>query len=498
MSSENPITSPNVFPEDFLPERWMSGTFGQGVKYLDNEKATKIGDKRVAEGVDESVAVPAPDLLCALDDDGDHAALSQPTAHQRGWGMCWAVAKASEVTKLVSTICFGIQRFRNWTKNDFAGAQAPSPVESFQDFERLFNGMEFFRPGLFHDIITQVENPLEQSKLLIWITMIKYFGNLNGWENGGGSVEALHIEINKFFNKLFKELKTGNLENYFIDLFSCQLRQITDRQEFVVFSPDERRIEIGPAGHNCVHKVTEIFTHFLSNITFEMVRQKDPDDPDPSTKGIFYRAIDTFVFTLTPKKTICLDTRNPEKITLDSVVGDSVVKELILDAIKRFNECGLYALFVTQNGLGGHAMIIGRVQDDTIVIRNSWGSQSTGDLFGLKERFGIISSNFDDCLKGGGKITIGLSKVTENETATKRTPTLVEVPRLVRVPPSVEVPPSVVPLTKKHRAKKAPSDGLLDPDLGGGGIISKRQKRRTIRKKKRTIRKKRRSAKRLH
>ena len=480
MSSKKSKTFPIVFPADFLPERWMSGTFGQGVKYLNNE--------RVAEGVavDESVIERAvvkgtKHVLCAPD-DGDYAALSQSTPDQGPWGMCWAVAKASEVTKLVSIICFGRQLFTNWTKDNFAGATAPSPVESFQDFNNLFSSPdEFFRPGLFHDIITEVKNPLEQSKLLIWITMIKYFGNLNGWGNGGGSVEALHIEINKFFNKLFKELKTGNLENYFIDLFSCQLRQITDRQEFVVFSPDERRIEIGPAGHNCVHKVTEIFTHFLSNITFEEVRQIDPDDPDPSTKDIFYRAIDTFVFTLTLDETICLDTRNPTEITLPSVVGNSVVKELILDAIKSFNECGLYALFVTQNGGGGHAMVIGRVQDDTLVIRNSWGSQSTGDVDGgLKEQFGIISSNFDDCLVAG-KITIGLSKVTEMKTATKLLPTLVEVPPVPPVPPFAE--------------------GMLhekDDDLGGGGIISKRQKRRTIRKKKRTIRKKRRSAKRLH
>lgn len=479
MSSKKSKTFPIVFPADFLPERWMSGTFGQGVKYLNNES--------VAEGVavDESVIERAvvkgtKHVLCAPDDDDD-AALSQSTPDQGPWGMCWAVAKASEVTKLVSIICFGRQLFTNWTKDNFAGATAPSPVESFQDFNNLFSSPdEFFRPGLFHDIITQVDNSLEQSKLLIWITMIKYFGNLNGWGNGGGSVEALHIEINKFFNKLFKELKTGNLENYFIDLFSCQLRQITDRQEFVVFSPDERRIEIGPAGHNCVHKVTEIFSHFLSNITFEMVRQKDPDDPDPYTKGIFYRAIDTFVFTLTLDETICLDTRNPTKITLPSVVGDSVVKELILDAIKSFNECGLYALFVTQNGGGGHAMVIGRVQDDTLVIRNSWGSQSSGHVFGLPEKFGIISSNFDDCLVGGGTIIIGLSKVTEMKTA-KLLPTLVEVPPVPPVPPFAE--------------------GMLhekDDDLGGGGIISKRQKRRTIRKKKRTIRKKRRSAKRLH
>jgi hypothetical protein len=136
MSSKKSKTFPIVFPADFLPERWMSGTFGQGVKYLNNE--------RVAEGVavDESVIERAvvkgtKHVLCAPD-DGDYAALSQSTPDQGPWGMCWAVAKASEVTKLVSIICFGRQLFTNWTKDNFAGATAPSPVESFQDFNNLF------------------------------------------------------------------------------------------------------------------------------------------------------------------------------------------------------------------------------------------------------------------------------------------------------------------------------------------------------------------------
>jgi hypothetical protein len=190
---------------------------------------------------------------------GDLSVLSPYTTDQQHFRFCWGAASAEIFKKYISTFIFGRQLYENWV-DDLASspiAQYPGPHDKYYNLANLFGTNQYFKRGLFKEIVENVKDPFEQSNLLIWITLIKYFGNI--WTyRGPAGITAIAIQMNQFLTKLSGSDPRGVI----LELFTSQFKQ----EHEGVFKLSDRLIEdFGTHGMACIDKIVELFQQFLRN-----------------------------------------------------------------------------------------------------------------------------------------------------------------------------------------------------------------------------------------
>lgn len=415
-----------VFPDVYDPNKWMSASM----------KMVSSSSTQAIAGVSSTEAIAG--VVEQLDEDMDldvRCALSQSTANQRGWGTCFAAATATEMVKYITTTLFGKQTHINWALDFFANAQPPGPHEQFYDFDELFDSRQFFKVGLFQKIIQEIDDPLNQSKVLIWITIIKYLCGLRGWDIGGGGIMGMHIEMNNFLVELKKLGRQDKLTQYFHDLFSCQIIQQQSTAGRAAFGalPD---IDIGGWGRACVSKVVELFFIFLARVN---IVERNVFE----TLNISITAGEIHILYSTQKKATYA-------LTHESL-------SQILKGITKYTSNGFYVPIKVTESSSSHLMVIGAVDSTkTLYIKNSWGPESTGNVFGFYEMHGIIQTTLKDVIETC-MFEIGFRKFHLSKNFDLLVPTLL-VPPMV-VPPMVQYDESLggkagsIPKSKKKTRK---------------------------------------------
>ena len=309
--------------------------------------------------------------------------LSPYTTNQRHFGFCWGAAAAEIFKKNISTFLFGRQLYEDWV-DDVASsqiAQNPGPHDKYYDLANLFGADQYFKRGLFKEIVENVKHPFEQSNLLIWITLIKYLGNL--WRDRGPvGTGAIAIEMNNFL----RQLSVSDPRGVIMNLFTSQFKQ-----EHEGFKLSDEVIQFGKDGMACIDKIVELFHQFLRN------------------REEFFEVYE---------------------VELQSGITD-VEYRLILDAINEYTTSGLYVSCNLRHLSENHEVVIGKVRVPDVVIKNShgWNGQYSSDVcMGIPQEFGIMKVNLKEYVEmENNGVLVSWIKIKESPSISLIEPTLVTV-----------------------------------------------------------------------
>jgi hypothetical protein len=311
---------------------------------------------------------------------GDLNVISPYTTNQRHFGFCWGAASAEIFKKNISTFIFGRQLYENWV-DDVASsqiAQNPGPHDKYYDLANLFGADQYFKQGLFKEIVENVKDPFEQSNLLIWITLIKYLGNL--WrDRGPRGTREIAIEMNNFLI----QLSASDPRGVILKLFTSQFKQ-----EHEGFKSSDAVIQFGPYGMACIDKIVELFQQFLRN------------------REEFFDVYE---------------------VELKSGITD-IEYGVILDAINEYTTSGLYVSCNLRDESVVHEVVIGRVREQEVVIKNShgWNGQySSAVCMGIPQEYGIMTVNLKEYVETGKEVLLSWTKINESRDLSLITPTLV-------------------------------------------------------------------------